>query len=361
MPLDQAVESATAALIAQSQRLPAFLARLDKADKRGVVLDPSLDAATGQQTAATQRIDGVIVERLGRPPDPIEVLPFQSANLSRAQYLLVGTLSRASDKYRLDLSLVDLKAGSVAAHASAPVKPDGVDMRPLPFYRDSPVLMKDKVTEGYVRTSALAAGQPADAAYLERIATATTLNDATVLYDAARYREALGQYRSALASPTGDQIKALTGVYLSAAKLGRSAEAEEAFGRLAAFGIAFNSLNLKFLFSPGSTEFWSDPKVNGPYPMWLRQLARQSSSAKVCMNIVGHTSKTGTEAANDTLSMKRAQLIRQRLSAEAPELARRTRAEGMGARQNIVGSGTDDIVDAPDRRVEFAVVDCATL
>ena len=77
------------------------------------------------------------------------------------------------------------------------------------------------------------------------------------------------------------------------------------------------------------------------------------------MEIVGHSSATGTEAANDPLSLRRAQYIRQRLGAESPEVARRTRTQGMGSRHNIVGTGTDDVVDALDRRVEFAVVECA--
>ena len=233
-------------------------------------------------------------------------------------------------------------------------------MRPLAYYRDSPVLIRDKVIDGYVRTAGTPAGQPADALYLARISAAAVINDATVLYNAARYREALGQYRSALASPAGDQIRALTGVYLSAARLGQTAEAEEAFARLAAFGLAYNNLSIKFLFNPGSTEFWPDPKVSGAYGMWLRQLARQASLAKVCMDVVGHTSKTGTEAANDTLSMKRALFIKQRLAAESP---------GPGPPHHRAGHGL-----APDHRRQrhrrrgrrarppggFMIVDCAT-
>jgi hypothetical protein len=50
--------------------------------------------------------------------------------------------------------------------------------------------------------------------------------------------------------------------------------------------------------------------------------------------------------------------VRQRLAIEAPELAARTRAEGMGFRENIVGSGTDNGFDVLDRRVEFKIVPC---
>ncbi|MEO7548587.1 MAG: M1 family aminopeptidase, partial [Ramlibacter sp.] len=221
------------------------------------------------------------------------------------------------------------------------------------------VTCRRKVVDGYVRTSAMPPGDKADATYLERIATAAAINDATILYNAARYREALGAYRSAVATPAGEQIRVLNGIYLSAAKLGQTAEAEEAFGRLVAYGIASNSLGVKFLFNPGSTDFWSDPKVTSAYGMWLRQIARQSGNAKVCMDIVGHTSKTGPESVNDALSLKRALYIKQRLASESAEVGGRTRPQGMGSRQNLVGSGSDDVVDALDRRVEFAIQECA--
>src|SRR5678815_3874907 len=130
-------------------------------------------------------------------------------------------------------------------------------------------------------------------------------------YNQERYVEALGRYRSALAMPTGEQLRVANGIYLTSAKLGRTAEAEQALGR------AYNELGVKFLFNPGSTQFWSDQKVSGAYPMWLRQIARESTGAKVCMSIVGHTSRTGSEPANDALSLQRANFIRERLTAEA--------------------------------------------
>ena len=355
LQFDQAIAAATDSLFQQSQDAMGFMARRSK---QAVALDPTLDAASGQQTAATQQLDRTITERVARNFEQIEVLPFQATSLAKAQYLLVGTLVRVQNTYRIDLGLVDIKGGAVVAHASAVARKEGVDMSPLPYYRDSPVLIKDKVTDGYVLTSAMPAGQKADATYMERIATATVINDATTLYNAARYREALGQYRSALATPAGDQIRVLTGIYLSVSKLGMTTEAEETFGRLVAYGIATNQLGVKFLFNPGSTEFWADPKLTGAYAMWLRQIARQASRTKVCMDVVGHTSKTGTEDANETLSLRRAAFIKQRLGADSADMVKRTRAIGMGSKQNIVGSGTDDVVDAPDRRVEFSIVEC---
>ena len=367
LPFDEAVATATDGLAGQTQKLPAFLARVEsKIAKKGIVLDPMLDAATGQQTAATALLETRVTERLTTRFDQFAVLPFQSANLSKALYLLTGTMTRveagaAGHKraLQINLALTELKSGNVVAQASALALDDGLDHTPLPYYRDSPVLVKDKVIEGYARTSSTPPGQRADAFYLDRIASATLINEATTLYNQERYVEALGQYRSALATPTGEQLRVLNGIYLTSAKLGRSAEAEQAFGRVVALGIAYNELGVKFLFNPGSTEFWSDPRVSGPYTMWLRQIAREGTAAKVCMNIVGHTSKTGSEQANDALSLQRANFIRQRLGSEAGALAARTRTVGMGFRQNIVGSGTDNAVDALDRRVEFRIIPCS--
>jgi outer membrane protein OmpA-like peptidoglycan-associated protein len=362
LPFEQAAEQATDAIATQAQTGPAILAKLQK---KSVVLDPMLDAATGQQTAATALLETRVSERLATKGDAFEVLPFTSANLARAQLLLTGTMTRVDGDagarkkaLRIQLALTDIKAGTVVAQASALARDEGLDHTPLPYYRDSPVLVKDKVIEGYVRTTATPPGQRADALYLERIAQATVIHEATTLYNQERYVEALGKYRSALAMPAGEQIRAVNGIYLAAAKLGRTAEAEQAFARVVALGIAYNELGVKFLFNPGSTEFWSDPKVSGAYPMWLRQIARESTSAKVCMNIVGHTSHTGSEPTNDALSLQRANVIRQRLVGEASTLAAKTKTSGMGFRQNIVGSGTDNAVDALDRRVEFKIVPC---
>lgn len=361
VPFEQAVAAATDALAAQLQpaKPAGLLAQLQaKPVKRAIVLDPTLDAGSGQQTAGTQQLDRLASERLAARAEQFEVLPFRAANLARAQLLLTGTLTRLSQFYRINLAATDLATGVVAAQASALATDATVDMRPLPYYRDSPVLVKDKVIDGYVLTSATPVGQKGDATYLERIAAATVINEAMVSYNAERYEEALGQYRSALATPAGEQMRVLNGIYLSTSKLNRPAEAEAAFGRVVAFGMAARQLGVKFLFNPNSTDFWSDSKISGPYAMWLRQIAREAGTARVCMEVVGHTSKTGTETYNDALSLRRATAIRQRLLTESADLGGRTKPQGMGFRQNLVGSGTDDAVDALDRRVEFKIVDC---
>jgi outer membrane protein OmpA-like peptidoglycan-associated protein len=360
----QATTQVTDALVLQTQKLPAFLTKVEaKLAKRGVVLDPMLDAGSGQQTLATQLLERQVSQRMISQHESLEILPFKAANLGKAQYLLTGTMTRqigggGRGIFLLNLALTELKTGQVVAQASARARDEGIDTTPLRYYLDSPVLVKDKVIEGYVRTSSTPPGQRADATYLERIATATLINEATELYNAERYADALGQYRSALATPAGEQLRVLNGIYLASWKLGRLAEAEQAFGKVVSLGIAYNQLGVKFLFNPGTTDFWSDTKVSGAYAMWLRQIAREGLAARACMEVVGHTSRSGGEELNDALSLRRAAYVRQRLASESGELAGKTRAVGKGFRENIVGTGTDNTVDALDRRVEFKIIPC---
>lgn len=364
LSFDQAVAEATDGLVAQTRKLPSFLAKVEaQVNKKPLVIDPMIDAASGQQTRVTRQLEQKVSERFTAQHPQFEVLSFESANLARAQYLVVGTLTRSAGSgarrpFQVNLALVDLATRTVVAQASALARDDGLDTSPTAVYQDSPVLVKDQVVDGYIRTAQTTPGQAADAYYLERLSASTLINDGNNAYNASQYQDALGLYHKAMSAPAGEQLRALTGVYLASWKLGHTAEAEQAFGRVVAFGLQQRNLGVKFLFNPGGTEFWSDPKVSGPYPIWLRQIARQAAAAKVCMNIVGHTSRTGSEQVNDRLSLARATVIKQKLDADAAELAARTRASGMGWRENIIGTGTDDVSDALDRRVEFRIVGC---
>ena len=123
---------------AQTQKLPGVPRQARSANKRSVVLDPMLDAATGQQTAATTLLETRVSERLTAKSDLFEILPFQSANLSKAQYLLTGTMTRVDGDgtakkraLQIHLALTDLKTGTVVAQASALARDDGLDHTPL--------------------------------------------------------------------------------------------------------------------------------------------------------------------------------------------------------------------------------------
>jgi outer membrane protein OmpA-like peptidoglycan-associated protein len=234
-----------------------------------------------------------------------------------------------------------------------------VDLTPLPYYADSPIVAPDKVTEGYVKScQGTRVGDPVDPAYLDNIVASAVINDAVRAYDQKRYKDALDIYSGVFATGKGDQLRVYNGIYLVSLKLGRRDAATEAFGKIVDFGLASKRLSVKFLFAPGSTQFVSDPQVSGQYAMWLRQIATRTAKTSACLDIVGHTSASGSDVVNERISLQRAEYVKQRLDADAAALKTRTKAIGMGSQENLIGIGSDDAKDALDRRVEFKVVDC---
>ena len=360
LPLDRAVVHVTDDMFAQAHERSGFFERMNK---RSLVIDPLLDGASGQQTVVMQAIEQKIGERVHSNHAPWQILPFRPSNVSQAQYLMAGTLTPSQQNgagrtLNLSLSLTELKTGLIVAQSTVRVIDEGLDANPTRYHRDSPVVIRDASTDAYARTAEMSPGHKADAGYLGHVVTSALISSATTAYNEERYEEALDLYTRASASPGGDQLRVFSGLYLTNWQLGRADEAEKAFGRIVASGVANNNLGVKILFRPGTTDFWPDPKVSGPYAVWLRQIARQVSASKLCLHLVGHASRTGAEGFNDRLSLQRAALIKQRLEAESPALAARTRFMGVGWRENLVGTGTDDVRDALDRRVEFKVMSC---
>jgi len=368
LSFDAGVDYAIDDLLVQARRLPAFSAApgiLKKETPRGVItVDPAIDGNTGQQTVASKALDTRLLQRASDKFAQFDVVPVNSNVLAKAQYLLAATLTpidpakATSGTFRISLSLTDIKTGFVVAQSVARVRSEGIDTTPSPFYRDSPSLTKDRVVEGQIRTAQTPTGSAADEFYLSRLPITALVSEGSNLYEAGNYAEALRYYEQAASRPEGQQLRVLNGLYLANTQLGRNDEAEKAFAKIVAMGLVTNSLSVKFLFRPGSLDFLADPKVSGAYNTWLRLIAREVAASKSCLTIVGHTSHTGTEQFNDRLSMQRAVAIQRRIESQAPETTGRLVSVGMGFRENLVGSGTDDLRDALDRRVEFKVRNC---
>ena len=124
------------------------------------------------------------------------------------------------------------------------------------------------------------------------------------------------------------------------------------------YGLERGRLAVKFVFRPGSTAFWPDRAISGPYPMWLRQIAARTDARAACLEVEGHTSPTGPATMNERLSLARAERVRARLVAQRPGLRDRLEAEGVGSREPVGGTGADDASDVLDRRVEFEPRTC---
>jgi outer membrane protein OmpA-like peptidoglycan-associated protein len=334
-----------------------------------LVIDPLIDGNSGMQSAATQSMEQRIGSLLKGSFPRYDLQPFSTATLARAPLLFIGTVTAVDGKggnapgsrdwYRICLALVDLHTGTIVSKGLARANPDGVDSTPIAFFQDSPAWAPDSATEGYVKTcQGTKVGDPINPAYWDKIVAAALINDAMNSYNAGRYEDAYDLYRGVLLQPGGSQLRVYNGLYLTSWKLGRKDEAAQAFGQLVDFGLAQKRMGVKFLFRPGSTLFLSDQQFAVQYPLWLKQISLRAAQRASCLEVSGHTSRTGPEPLNDRLSLMRAQFITQRLDAGKPGLGKRTTAIGKGSREPISGLGTDDARDAVDRRVEFKVIDC---
>ena len=365
VPFDDAVLKAANDLFSRAQ-LPA--AGTGEPAKYVLVIDPLIDGVSGAQSVATRSMESRIVELVKNQYPKFEVQPFSTSTVAKSPVVLVGTFTGVNNEgktegvreaFRVCLALADLKSGKIISKGTARAKPEGVDITPTAYFKDSPTWAPDQATEGYIKTcQGTKPGDPINPAYLDRIISAALISEAIDAYNNRQYQEALDLYKSALQTPAGDQLRVYNGLYLSSWKLGRQNEATQAFGKIVDHGLTNKRLAVKFLFRPGSTDFWPDQQVTKPYPIWLKQIARHTSQDKACLEIVGHTSRTGSEPLNDRLSRLRAVYIKQQLEYEVPGLSTRTIANGVGSKENLVGTATDDVRDALDRRVEFKVMDC---
>lgn len=333
-----------------------------------VVIDPLIDGMTGAQSVATQSMGLRLTKMMQAQYPQFDVQEFSAANVAKSPLVLIGTFTGVNaerktagsrEAYRICLALADLRTGKLVSKGLAFALPEGVDPTPLAFFRDAPAWSEDPATEGYIKTcQGTKAGDPINPLYIDRIMTASLVAEAIDAYDAGRYQEALDLYNGALSSPSGKQLRVLNGIYLANWKLGRQQQAEAAFGKIVDYGLDHQRLGVKFLFRPGSTAFVQDPRLSGPYPVWLKTIARQTAGGGKCLEVTGHTSPTGPEPLNERLSLLRAEYVKSRLEGTSPALAKRMIANGIGSKQTMVGTGRDDASDALDRRVEFKVIGC---
>ena len=368
LPLDQATIA-----LADATLLRAELPPLPPSGRYKLVIDPLIDRASGGETETTRAMGRRMVRLIREKHQRFDLRPFTTANLDEKPLILLGSIAPVAGPgtranmtgpgrppaYRIWAVLADLSTGRVVAHEEAWVQTDEVNPAPAVFYRDSPVWTADGAAAAYLRTCALFAPDPIDPGYLQAVRVQALVADGIRAYEARRYRQALNFYEQARKlAPADQQLRIRNGIYLANQALGRDRDAETAFGNVVDYGLERGRLAVKFVFRPGSAAFWADPAISGPYPMWLRQIATKADARDACLEVEGHSSPTGSAAANDRLSLARAERVRSRLVAQRPGLRDRLEAEGVGSRETIVGTGADNESDVLDRRVEFEPRTC---
>lgn len=171
-------------------------------------------------------------------------------------------------------------------------------------------------------------------------------------------REALQHYEPAALQAGTTQGQALAAVYRCHWQLQQPKAAQVAFGRFIAHELSQGRLPLKLLFQPGESRYLADPRVSGPYGMWLRQLAGALLGSTSCLSLIGHAGASAFEQKTADLPLRRAQAVQRQLEALAPALAGRLRSEAATPAEVLIGSASDDWRDALDRRVSFKLRPC---
>ena len=336
---------------------------------RELIIDPLIDANTGQQTAGTVAM-GVQMAALIKTRAPTwNVRPLTRSSLSNGPLLLIGTLTpintrnkadEVADAFRICLVLIDLRSGKLIAKKVDRSTAETVNAEPTVLFRDSPTWNRDKTILAYIKScQGSSPGDTIDPNYLIRLPASALLNEANIAYGEGKLADAYKLFHDARLVAEPDDLRVLNGLYLTSWKTGRKKEAGDAFGQIVAVGLDAKRLPIKVFFNPGSTTLLANADLQAQYALWMREVAAQVGGRETCMKVIGHTSKTGQAAANETLSQRRAAVIKQGLERQNRKLAPRLTADGVGSRETLVGLGTDDLRDALDRRVEFRTVDCS--
>jgi outer membrane protein OmpA-like peptidoglycan-associated protein len=330
-----------------------------------IVVAPFVDANFGEGVQATRDVQRMIADGLGDGRS-FTISPLTPASLIGAEYVMFGILiledhftekGEIEKRYHVVASVVDRQTRRVAAQATVWIAEADLDYTPSPLYRDSPMFPRDQRLASLVTIARSKPGTPADHEYYDSLETNALMAEAEGEFDVANYAHARSLFKQATERKDGQVMKGYLGLYRCDVKLNKMSDAESAFADLVAVS-ADNGLNTKFLFAVNSTDFIADGSLRAQYGMWTRQIGRYFSSNGRCLAVVGHCSRTGAGAYNESLSLARAEHIRERIIDGFPPVADKARAMGKGYSENIVGSGTDDQRDALDRRVEVVSVDC---
>src|ERR1039457_2321168 len=326
-----------------------------KFSKQLFVIDPFIDENTAEVTETSNDVEAALQEAGKNASNKFIISPMTPKNIGEANYVVNGIFrldsygkgesGKESRYYHLSSNVVDLKTGLVVATAEAWVSNKQLKHTPVGVYRESPMYLKDSSAASVAATTRVPVGTKVDKSYLDQMSVTALLTEADQLLDKGDLEGALAIYqRTEELGESGRTMKTYAGMYQCYRKLGKAKEAELAFGKLTEQGFKNRNMSVKLMFEVNSTQFM--PELRSQYGVWLKQIARFFGSSGYCLTIVGHSSKSGSEAYNDALSLKRALAVQKIMRNDFPQMLQRSKAVGKGFQENIVGSGTDDAQDA---------------
>ncbi len=335
---------------------------LDNFSKKNIVIDPFIDIKSHEVLKVSEQIEKIFVAETQKVfGDQFSVERLTPKNIYQADYVIHGVIKyepyqNNGNYYHAISSVVEKNKGKVIAKSDVWISNQTLDYTPI---IDSPIVILNpqSITEDIVKIKLGAAVAPIYNSVLEIEAL---INKAEEAYVNKEYDTALDLFTIATQEQSFDQIsmiKAYIGLYRTNMNLKDLNAAEKVFEKIVSLNFEKNSiLNVKFLFLVSKTAF--DDTLAAEYPLWLRKIGEYFQQKNLCVEIVGHSSRSGKLPYNCRLSLDRAVAIQQKLGANFSNVKINSNTDGKAWAENIVGSGTDDAQDAIDRRVGFKLTSC---
>jgi len=332
--------------------------------KRGslkkVVIDPFIDTDSGYPVKINPRINAIMsAEMAKRFAVTGQMAP---ENLEVSEYVLCGMVSleelseNRGKAYKVYAAVFEKSSGVVLASAELYI--DKFETAPMDIYRDSPVYLKGQNYEEHVSSVKKKPNEIVEKGYHDKLEMKSMRVKGDTLYDDKEFGKSLDYYNKAATISGSPELEILSGQFTLMVHQGRIDQAEPVYGQLLKASIAeTGGIATKITFSPNAKQpLESKSKLHTVY---VRQAALLLASLPECkVTIIGHSSRTGTAEYNDKLSQQRAASIQKMMASFAPGAGPRVQVIGRGFRENIVGTGADDVTDQIDRRVEFKFSSC---
>ncbi|WP_353571206.1 OmpA family protein [Candidatus Albibeggiatoa sp. nov. BB20] len=330
-----------------------------------IALDPFIDVSSGDVVQTSLDIESLMVKHIANNFPKFNIQRLSPLQLDKIEYIMLGVIdyelygkTANQKRYRIHATVLDPDVQKVIASAKVWLLEDSLNYTPVTIYEDSPMYLKDKLLDSLINIAKSPVGAEVEARYNNALEASAIIIEASTAYSERDFGKALDLFQQASNIAEGQTMRTYAGLYQTYRKLQHPNKAEAAFGKMFELGVAENNLSTKFLFQVNNVEFVKNPNIRKQYVMWLRQIGKFFNSSEHCIQILGHTSRTGAEQYNRDLSLLRAQKVQKLLAPYLSKIQTRAAAIGRGYLDNIVGSGTDDARDAVDRRVNFKVVQC---
>ena len=329
-----------------------------------IIIDPFIDVESGSSLKINKVIVPVLAKTFADKFNFFGLL--EPDKLIKSDYILNGIVSIVPDAkdntkklYVVYSTIFDKTTGQVLAESNVTVK--YIDTSPIAIYNKSPTYIKGSDYQQLIRSITNPEKNKVEEKYRKNLYLKSHIVKGNSLYEKKDFKKAQQYYQKAMEFPGGEErMDVLNMNFVTYVQFEYFNQAEVIFKKLLNVSIKeTGGFSNKIIFQVNSIKPVSVGNIKKLYGIYLRQIAQLAKESPDCrIDIIGHCSKSGSASYNNRLSAARARWIQRAMSGIFPGIYKCSKAIGKGYQDNIVGTGSDDITDQIDRRVEFQFYNC---